>query len=144
MQMICEEHEILDKNIQNLNLGLKRWMESTDFQLWKIEFIWQMREFKRDLYRHFELEDDSAFFDFYPVRESKKGVFGLHIRREHAKLIITFEKIFSRLKKIKNAADPKLSKLETDLKQFISDIQEHESKERKVLSELSNRSESGA
>jgi len=116
---------------------LKTWIESNDFRLWKIEFTWQMREFKRDLYQHFEMEDDSAFFDNYPVSEAKKGLFGLTIRREHVRLIIDFEKIFSRLKKIKNAADPKLKKLETDLNKFISDLQDHESRERNVLSEIS-------
>ena len=116
-------------------------MESSDFRLWKIEFTWQMREFKRQLYLHFEMEEDSAIFDHYPVTEAKKGHFGLTIRKEHARFIITLEKIFNRLKKIENAADPKLMKLEADLNKLIADIETHESKERGVLSDISRLSE---
>jgi hypothetical protein len=114
-------------------------MESSDFQLWKIEFVWQMREFKLDLFRHFEFEDESLLFDHFPVSLAKPGLFGLTIRREHTKMLLDLDKVFNRLKKIKHAEDPRLKKLVADIRQLIAVIEEHESKEQKILATLAKK-----
>jgi len=111
-------------------------MESEDFTLWKIEFIWQMREFKNSLLKHFDFEEDSGFFDHFPQVQSNSGVYGKKMRNEHKQLMKDLEKILVKLKKIRNINNPKLGNIQVDILHLISAINKHEDREMGVINSL--------
>jgi len=113
-------------------------MESEDFTLWKIEFIWQMREFKNNLLKHFDFEEDSGFFDHFPKTETTGGSYGKKMRTEHRQLMKDLEKILIKLKKIRGINNPELKNLEVDILQLISEISKHENREMGVIDSLYN------
>ena len=92
----------VDGYLENIKTGLNTWITSDDFVLWKIEFVWQMREFKNNLYKHFDFEDDSGIFDYFPDGDSEKANQGERFRTEHKQILGNLDKILTRLKRIKN------------------------------------------
>jgi hypothetical protein len=113
-------------------------MESEDFTLWKIEFTWQMREFKNNLLKHFDFEEDSGFFDHFPKAQSNGGTYGKRMRTEHKQLAKDLEKILTKLKKIRDIRNPELKKMELDILHLISEISKHENREMSVIDSLYN------
>jgi hypothetical protein len=111
-------------------------MESEDFTLWKIEFIWQMREFKNNLLKHFDFEEDSGFFDHFPKPQSNGGTYGKRMRSEHKQLAKDLEKILIKLKKIRDIRNPDLKKMEVDIQHLITEISKHEDREIGVINSL--------
>jgi hypothetical protein len=136
LQKIEEEHNTVDRSLENIKIALKTWMESEDFTLWKIEFVWQMREFKNNLLKHFDFEENSGFFDHFPKTESTCGTYGKKIRSEHKQLVKDLEKILNRLKKIRDIRNPGLKKIEIDILHLINEISKHEDREMGVISSL--------
>jgi hypothetical protein len=136
VQKIEEEHESVDRSLENIKVALKTWMESDDFTLWKIEFIWQMRELKNSLLKHFDFEEDSGFFDHFPKTDSNSGKYGKKIRTEHKQLAKDLEKILNKLKKIRDIRNPNLKQMEVDILQLINAISKHEDREMGVINSL--------
>ena len=111
-------------------------MESEDFTLWKIEFIWQMREFKNHLLKHFDFEEDSGFFDHFPKVQSSDAFYGKKMRAEHKQLLKDLEKILLRLKKIRSINNPDLKSIQVDILHLISAINKHEDREMGVINSM--------
>jgi len=111
-------------------------MESEDFTLWKIEFIWQMREFKSNLLRHFDFEEDSGLFDHFPKIQSNGDISGKKMRTEHKQLMKDLEKILVRLKKIRDINNPNLKTIQVDILHLISEISKHEDREMGVINSI--------
>ena len=111
-------------------------MESEDFTLWKIEFIWQMREFKNELLKHFDFEEDSGFFDHFPKTQSNGRSYGKKMRTEHKQLMKDLDKILGRLKKIREIRKPELKNMEVDILHLIKEIGKHENREMGVIDSL--------
>jgi hypothetical protein len=111
-------------------------MESEDFTLWKIEFVWQIREFKNDLLRHFDFEEDSGFFDHFPKSQANGGIYGKKMRTEHKQLMKDLDKILTKLKKIRGINNPELKSMEVDILNLISEINKHENREMGVINSV--------
>lgn len=112
---------------------METWIDSSDFALWKIEFIWQLRIFKNRILRHFDFEEDSGVFLTLPVAENIKGSLGKKIHREHAVLFHELERIIKNLKKLKNAEDANLKSVQSDILILIGEINTHESEEMRLI-----------
>ena len=138
MQKIEEEHDSVDRSLENIKVALKTWMESEDFSLWKIEFIWQMRELKNSLLKHFDFEEDSGFYDHFPKTQSNGRSYGKKMRTEHKQLAKDLEKILIKLKKINDIRNPNLKKMEIDVLHLIREISKHEDREMDVIHSLYN------
>jgi hypothetical protein len=136
VQKIEEEHDTVERSLENIKIALRTWMESEDFTLWKIEFIWQMRELKNDLLKHFDFEEDSGFFDHYPKTQSNGGTYGKRMRTEHKQLAKDLQKILNKLKKISDIRNPELKKMEVDILHLIREISKHENREMSVINTL--------
>jgi hypothetical protein len=136
VQKIEDEHDTVDRSLENIKIALKTWMESEDFTLWKIEFIWQMRELKNNLLKHFDFEEDSGFFDHFPKTAANGGSYGKKIRIEHKQLAKDLEKILNKLKKIHDIRSPGLKNMEVDILHLIREISKHEDREMGVINSL--------
>lgn len=138
LKKIEDEHAEVDSKLENLKIGLETWRESSDFVLWKIEFVWQMREFKNYLLHHFEFEEDSGFFEYFPVEGVKKGTSGNKVKLEHNRLIKDLDKILRRLKRTKETNLSKLKDVEISILKLIKDIYKHEEMEGHVIRSIGN------
>jgi hypothetical protein len=129
----------VDGYLENIIAGLNTWITSDDFVLWKIEFVWQMREFKNNLFKHFDFEDDNGIFDNFPDGDSNNAKQGERIRTEHKQILGNLDKILTRLKKIKTGNDSELKAIELDIFDLVSDIRRHEKEEIKIVHSIYRR-----
>ncbi len=136
------EHESLNHDLENIKIALKSWIESDDLLIWKIEFVWQMREFMHSLFKHFDFEEDSGVFDHF-VSTSKGTIYGKIIKSEHKQILRKVDKILSSLKKNKEVKSEKLKKIESEILNLISDISKHERNEIEVIQSIYNRDGTG-
>ena len=136
--MINDDHKSLNSKLENIKVALNTWIASDDFLLWKIEFIWQMREFKNNLFHHFDFEEETGFFEHFPNGDSIRKTYGRKIKTEHKHITRELDKILTRLKRIQDVQNPKLKKLEEDILELIEDIYRHENSEINVLNSLNN------
>lgn len=112
---------------------METWIGSSDFALWKIEFIWQLRNFKNKLLRHFDFEEETGFFINLPLVENKKGSLGKKIHREHAVLLHELNRVIKNIKKLKNAEDSNLESIQSDILILIGEINIHENEEMNLI-----------
>ncbi|TFH01457.1 MAG: hypothetical protein E4H13_04840 [Calditrichales bacterium] len=126
----------MNSNLENIKVALKTWIASDDFLLWKIEFIWQMREFKNNLFHHFDFEEETGFFEHFPNGDSIKKSYGRKIKSEHKHILRELDKILTRLKRIQDVQNPRLKTLESDILCLINNIYQHEDSEINVLNSL--------
>jgi hypothetical protein len=124
--------------LDSIKVGLKTWIDSDDFTLWKIEFIWQMREFKNKLLKHFELEEDSGFFDHFPVSDRNSSPFGKKIKAEHKHISKELDKVILNLKKVKDINHPGLKIVESKILNLITELHSHEHVEMSVIHSIYN------
>jgi hypothetical protein len=136
VQKIEEEHNTVDRSLQNIKVASKSWIKSEDFTLWKIEFIWQMRELKNNLLKLFDFEEDSGFFDQFPKLHTDGDTYAKKMRTEHKQLAKDLEKILTKLKKIKDIRNPELKNMEVDILHLINEISKHEDREMSVIDSL--------
>lgn len=136
------EHESLKNDLENIKIALKSWIESDDLLIWKIEFVWQMREFMHSLFKHFDFEEESGVFDHF-MSNSKSTTYGKIIKSEHKLILKKVDKILSSLKKNKTVKSPKLKIIESEILNLISEIAEHEKLEIEVIQSIYNRDGTG-
>ncbi len=60
---IQDEHERLEKLIQEIREELKCTVDPETFADWKLEFVWKIRDFQNELTKHFDLEEDGGFME---------------------------------------------------------------------------------
>ena len=134
----------VDGYLENIKTGLNTWITADDFALWKIEFVWQMREFKNNLYKHFDFEDDSGIFDYFPFGDTKNTNQGERFKTEHRQILGNLDKILTRLKRIKTINDSELKAIESDIFDLVSDIRRHEKEEIKIVHSIYKRKDKDA
>jgi hypothetical protein len=129
--------------LENIKIALKSWIESDDLLIWKIEFVWQMREFMHTLFKHFDFEEDSGVFDHIVHPKSKSATYGRFIRSEHKQILKKVDKVLKKLKKNKEVKSTKLKTIESEILDLISDISKHEKKEIEIIHSIYNREGTG-
>jgi hypothetical protein len=143
IKKIESEHKLLHNDLANIKVALKSWIESDDLLIWKIEFVWQMREFMHSLFKHFDFEEDSGVFDQITYQNAKNVNYGKIIRSEHKQILKKVNKILSGLKKNKEVKSQKLKALESEILDLIAIITKHENTEIEVIHSIYNREGTG-
>ena len=100
-----------------------------------------MREFKNRLLKHFDFEENSGFFDLFPLVKLQGDKFSKKLKQEHKQLMRDLDKILVRLRRIHHANNPKLKKIESEILHLISQIYRHEDSEIKVLDALDRKNQ---
>jgi len=95
------------------------------------------------LFKHFDFEEESGFFDHFALSNKKGKAYGKVIRAEHKQILRKVNKILNSLKKNKEVKSPKLKIIESEILELISDIYEHEKREMEVIQSIYNRDGTG-
>ena len=126
------EHEHLQKALKALKAAAAS-DPGDDFAHWRLELIWQVRDFKNDLLKHFDLEEEGGFMRDVRRRvpNSEPQVQGL--LDEHRQMEGTLDRVLTTLKGMQDRDEKMLSRLQNEIDEFVSTIMEHESTEQHLL-----------
>ena len=126
---IAKEHESIRRYIGALNLLEMTEVDAKEFFDWKLEFIWQLRDFKNRLLKHFDLEEEGGFMeDIVKVAPHlSRKVSGLKV--EHDQILMSLDEILFKLKRMKKKNDTELEQVQFELNDVITSLRDHENEE---------------
>lgn len=56
-----KERVLLNKAFREIKLTIMQKITAEEFQHWRLEFLWQLRDFKNSLPKHFDLDEEGGF-----------------------------------------------------------------------------------
>lgn len=130
---IEEEHQGLNQQMGVLKLASMQEVSPEDFANWRLEFIWQLRDFKNRLLRHFDLEEEGGFMKdvLKTAPESQSTV--RKLKAEHKQLSIRLEEIMENLKAMHKKDSEKLAQIRIELNEILATLRKHEEEEHRLL-----------
>lgn len=128
-EKIAKDHESIRRYIGALNLLEMTEVDAKEFFDWKLEFIWQLRDFKNRLLKHFDLEEEGGFMeDIVKVAPHlSRKVSGLKV--EHEQILMSLDEILFKLKRMKKKNDTELEQVQFELNDVITSLRDHENEE---------------
>lgn len=128
-EKIAKDHESIRRYIGALNLSEMTEVDAKEFFDWKLEFIWQLRDFKNRLLKHFDLEEEGGFMeDIVKVAPHlSRKVSGLKV--EHDQILMSLDEILFKLKRMKKKNDTELEQVQFELNDVITSLSDHENEE---------------
>lgn len=139
-----EDHKSINQEVQKLKISMKKEFEPEDFSNWRLEFIWQLRDFKNRLLKHFDLEEEGGFMrDVLNVAPHSAGKVN-QLKDEHDQIILDLDDILAKLKSMQEKDLSELENIRTSLNEIISDLRKHENEEHILLQRAYYREFGGA
>lgn len=124
-----QDHREINRQMAQLQASMKSDVRSEDFSGWKLEFIWQLRDFKNRLLKHFDLEEEGGFMrdvlDAAPQFELKVN----QLRDDHDRIAVGLDRLTSQLKRMQKIDPSRIERIRAGLAGIMTDLREHENEE---------------
>ena len=123
---VMEEHNILRENISTLSTKIEMDIPDEKYEDWRLEFMWQLRDFRNHCLKHFDFEELGGF-----MKEVVKK-----LEDEHTKIINELDNILDDLKSQEQKDADKLEKLRGNVKHLIIKLKAHEKAENNLIQKV--------
>lgn len=128
-----KDHEGLNQDIGTLKMTIMMEISAKDFPNWRLEFIWQLRDFKNRLLKHFDLEEEGGFMNevlsIAPQTERKVK----ELKEEHEHIVIHLDEILMDLKGLLDKNTEKLDSIRNRMTEVIATLLQHEAAENQLM-----------
>jgi len=128
-----DDHIGLNKDIAAIMQLLELEIDKTDFQRWRLRFLWNLRDFKNRLLKHFDLEEVGGFMtevvSIKPEFSAKVG----DLKDEHEKISRELDDILMMLKRLEKLEGDSMDLIKTRLQQLMTSLGKHENEEHQLL-----------
>jgi hemerythrin-like domain-containing protein len=116
-----------------LQIALQQNVSAKEFADWRLGFLWQMRDFKNKLLKHFDLEEEGGFMgDVVAAAPHSEGKVR-QLRNEHAQIILTLDDILACLKNIKYTESERLKAIRENIDELVANLRQHEEDEHRLM-----------
>jgi len=133
---VLEEHNILRENISTLSKKIEMEIPDEKYEEWRLEFMWQLRDFRNHCLKHFDFEELGGFMkDVLNDAPETKTVVG-KLEEEHTKIIKELDSILDDLKLLEKKEPEKLNNLKSDVKHLIIKLKAHEKAENDLIQKV--------
>ena len=133
---VLEEHNILKENINTLSKNIEKDVPDDKYEEWRLEFMWQLRDFRNHCLKHFDFEELGGFMkDVLNDAPETKTVVG-KLEEEHTKIIKELDSILDDLKLLEKKEPEKLNNLKSDVKHLIIKLKAHEKAENDLIQKV--------
>ena len=133
---IQDEHERLEKLIQEIREELKCTVDPETFADWKLEFVWKIRDFQNELTKHFDLEEDGGFMEDVVDRAPRFSPRVKALEQEHVDAVQQLEEITSELKQLTVLEEPLQAEICDRIMTLFDMLEQHEALERELILEV--------
>ena len=133
---VLEEHNILRENISTLSKKIEMEIPDEKYEEWRLEFMWQLRDFRNHCLKHFDFEELGGFMKdvLNDAPETKTVV--CKLEEEHTKIIKELDSILDDLKLLEKKEPEKLNNLKSDVKHLIIKLKAHEKAENDLIQKV--------
>ena len=128
-----KEHEHLRRELEELQASSSTQASGEQFAQWRLELIWQVRDFKNALLKHFDLEEEGGF-----MRDVRKMVPNSdpqvqELLAEHREMEQALDRILGTLKEMSVGDEDKLDRLKNQVGELVTTINSHETTEQHLI-----------
>ena len=99
---IEKDHEDLKSSISRIEVIFDQQAEAEDFSSWKIDLLWQLRDFLNQLQKHFDLEEDGGYNTDLVLVAPHLAPQVAHLEEDHRKITSDLNHILDIVKRIDN------------------------------------------
>jgi hemerythrin-like domain-containing protein len=133
---VMEEHNILRENISTLSSKIEMEIPDEKYEEWRLEFMWQLRDFRNHCLKHFDFEELGGFMkDVLNEAPETKNIV-IKLEDEHTKIIKELDKILDDLKSLEQRDAEKLEQLRSNVKHLIIKLKAHEKAENDLIQKV--------
>lgn len=130
-----EDHRNLHTSLDSLDGVFEKHCEKGGFAVWKLDLLWQLRDFQNQLQKHFDLEEDGGYnADLIRLAPHLAPQIG-NLEEDHRKIISDLNHILDVLKSVVDGESPTLARVQERVEGLVIFIREHESKEHAIIQE---------
>jgi uncharacterized protein (UPF0335 family) len=133
---IQDEHERLKDLIAEIRADLALQIDPETFSEWKLEFTWKIRDFRNELAKHFDLEEDGGFMEDVIERAPRFAPRVKELEDEHVDAVAQLEDITSGLKQMGVFDADAWSDVKSSIIGLFDSLEEHEAAERDLILEV--------
>lgn len=139
-----KDHAHINHDIGKIKISMMKEVSGEAFSNWKLEFVWELRDFKNRLLKHFDLEEEGGFMQdvltIAPQSERKVK----ELKMEHSEIIADLDRILVRLKNMQGKDDKRLQEIRVALNDLTATLRQHETEEHELLQRAYYREYGGA
>lgn len=130
---IEKDHIHLNQQLGELKIAVLKEVSSEKFGSWRLEFIWQLRDFKSDLLKHFDREENGGFMkDVLKVEPFAEHKIRL-LKAEHEQIIRNLDEILTVLNNMHEKDSQRLNKIKLELNDLVTTLYQHEIEENNLI-----------
>ncbi len=132
-EKLNEAHRRLQQEIDRLRSRINVQVPDADFQQWRLDLLWLLRDLNTDLQKHFDMEETRGYMsDILKVTPQKHRAVE-KLGSEHEVFSSSLEGIMADLKTVSQQDDAALDSIRARVNDFISSLAAHESAEEKLI-----------
>ena len=137
------DHENIKHDMGKLSITLDQEVSESEFADWRLEFLWQMRDFKNRLLKHFDLEEEGGFMTEVVTAAPHTERKVRDLKNEHARIILNLDNILACLKGLRHTEVERLDAIRESIRDLMSTLREHEEEEHILMQKAYNREYGG-
>lgn len=130
------QHKCINTDLDVLKTDLSKEVAAEDFSEWKLAYMWQLRDLRNMLTKHFDYEEESGFIReiIKNVKANRKRV--IQLKNEHKSLIGILDAILIDVKTMQKSDEFQLEDIRDRMTHFIKTVHIHEKAENELIQEL--------
>ena len=133
---VLEEHNILRENILTLSKNIEIEVSEEEYEDWRLEFMWQLRDFRNHCLKHFDFEELGGFMKDVLNDAPETGKIVKKLEADHPDLIKELDEILDEFKKLEQKEDTKLQEIRKNVKHLIIRLKAHEKAENDLIQKV--------
>jgi len=127
------DHKHLTEQMARFKLFVKSEPEPEHYSRWRLEFLWQLRDFKNRLLKHFDLEEEGGFMEDVMVMAPHCARQIKELKKEHERIPVLMDGILAELKAMTKMDSDKLARIQSRISEVMGTLREHENQEHKLI-----------
>lgn len=133
---VLEEHNILKENINTLSKNIETNVPDNKYEEWRLEFMWQLRDFRNHCLKHFDFEELGGFMKEVLDDAPEAKTVAKKLEDEHTKIIQEMDGILDDLKSQEKKDSDKHELLKSNVKHLIIKLKAHEKAENDLMQKV--------
>ena len=128
-----EEHQQLKQEMAVLKLFAMREVLNEDFDDWRLEFVWQLRDFKNRLLKHFDLEEEGGFMHEVLAVSPQSQHDVEQLKDEHLAFSKEMDRVIESVRSMRVRNPELLQLVRVNLNEIILNLRNHENDEHRLI-----------
>jgi hypothetical protein len=133
LEQTRRDHELLNEELGKLKIIIWQEVSEKDFSDWRLDCLWQLRDFQNCLLKHFDLEEEGGFMADVLRRASHEERKLVELKAEHKQILALLEEILGSLKDVSAKDVAQLQHIRARANELIQILREHENEEHRLL-----------